>query len=298
MIISQRVLVAGTLTLLVALAATGLAQDGPKFYDDDPLAREPETQDASNVEEWDNILSYDLILNLFTQPGDTRRIRASNVNTVDEVPDSSWFTNRVLATELSSEELLRGPVANPGAAEGPMTLVQAKPAGVTPGFIGRDSDGVTWFIQFDAPDHPEAASGASMVANRLFHALGYWQMEYHLTEVRSETLEIDPGADTETPSGAIRMIDQDDLAKVFKRAARLPNGAYRALASRGVSNTLGGSRYFGTRPDDPNDLVPHEHRRELRALKVFGAWANLVDMKAGNTLDVLVTEDGLPLVRH
>ena len=51
-----------------------------------------------------------------------------------------------------------------------------------------------------------------------------------------------------------------------------------------------GSRYDGTRPDDPNDVVPHEHRRELRALKVFGAWTNLVDMKAGNTLDTVVSQ--------
>ncbi|HZB26743.1 MAG TPA: hypothetical protein VE379_11450, partial [Vicinamibacterales bacterium] len=44
--------------------------------------------------------------------------------------------------------------------------------------------------------------------------------------------------------------------------------------------------------------VPHEHRRELRALKVFGAWTNLVDMKAGNTLDSLITENGKSVVRH
>ena len=61
---------------------------------------------------------------------------------------------------------------------------------------------------------------------------------------------------------------------------------------------LGGFRYHGTRPDDPNDIVPHEHRRELRALRVFGAWTNLTDMKAGNTLDTLVTENGRGVVRH
>ena len=220
------------------------------------------------------------------------------MNTVDEVPDSNWFTNRILARPLSLEEALRGPVTNPGPAPGPMTVLRAKPVGVTPGFTGQDSAGVTWFIQFDAPGFDDAASGASMVANRIFHALGYFQMEYHLTEIRFETLEIDPGADTETPSGAIRQLDLDDLAKVFKRAARQPNGAYRALASRGAQNTLGGFRYYGTRPDDPNDIIPHEHRRELRALKVFGAWLNLVDMKAGNTLDVLVSQGGLQLVRH
>jgi hypothetical protein len=61
---------------------------------------------------------------------------------------------------------------------------------------------------------------------------------------------------------------------------------------------LGPFRYAGTRPDDPNDLVPHEHRRELRALRVFGAWTNLVDWKAGNTLDTLVEENGRSIVKH
>ena len=44
--------------------------------------------------------------------------------------------------------------------------------------------------------------------------------------------------------------------------------------------------------------MPHEHRRELRALQVFAAWTNLVDMKAGNTLDTVVTENGRAVVRH
>jgi hypothetical protein len=89
------------------------------------------------------------------------------------------------------------------------------------------------------------------------------------------------------------------LDNVFERAARLPNGRYRVLASRfAPGKPVGNFRYYGTRPDDPNDVVPHEHRRELRALKVFGAWTNLVDMKASNTLDTVVTEKGRSVVRH
>ena len=90
-----------------------------------------------------------------------------------------------------------------------------------------------------------------------------------------------------------------DLDDVFKRAHRSADGSYRAVAARAVpGRPIGGFRYYGTRPDDPNDVVPHEHRRELRALKVFGAWTNLVDMKAGNTLDTVVVENGRSVVRH
>ena len=90
-----------------------------------------------------------------------------------------------------------------------------------------------------------------------------------------------------------------DLDEVLRRAHRNADGSYRAIAARAVSGRpIGGFKYYGTRPDDPNDVVPHEHRRELRALKVFGAWTNLVDMKAGNTLDAVVVENGRSVVRH
>ena len=59
---------------------------------------------------------------------------------------------------------------------------------------------------------------------------------------------------------------------------------------------LGGYQYAGARSDDPNDLVPHQHRRELRALRVFGAWTNLTDLKAANSIDALVTENGKSIV--
>ena len=78
-----------------------------------------------------------------------------------------------------------------------------------------------------------------------------------------------------------------------------PDGTYRVIAGRLIpGKILGGFQYDGTRPDDPNDVVPHEHRRELRALRVFGAWTNLTDLKATNTLDTLVTENGRTIVKH
>jgi hypothetical protein len=288
--------------VVVLVCAAGVVAGGantPKFYPDDPIATEPETQDASKVQPWDNILSYDLLLNLFAQPGDRRDVRALNVNTVDEVPDSGWFVNRIGTRPVSDEELLSGPVTGPPPAPGRMTVVRAKPAGISPGFVLADAQGTTWFVSLDGRGYPEASSGAFMVANRIFHALGYYQVDAHLAEIRPEDLDLASSAVVETPSGAIRALDRDDLQRVFARAARQPNGAYRMLASRALpGKVLGGFRYHGTRPDDPNDIVPHEHRRELRALRVFGAWTNLVDMKAGNTLDTLVEVDGRAVVRH
>ena len=51
---------------------------------------------------------------------------------------------------------------------------------------------------------------------------------------------------------------------------------------------LGPFKFYGTRPDDGNDIFPHEHRRELRGYRVFCAWLNHDDSRSINTLDTYV----------
>lgn len=286
--------------LLAAAAAAQPAGNGRKFYDDDPIAREPETQDASRAESWEIDLFFDLAYNLFARPGAGERgVRAGNVNTIDEVPDSSWFTNRIHARPVSIDEIVRGPNTIDGPARGRWTIIRPKPAGAAPGFVVRDAKGEVWFVSLDARGSPEAATGAVMVATRLFWALGYNQVESYLTTFRPEDLVIGESARVTPPSGRRRPMRRSDVDAVLARAARLPDGSYRALVGRAVpGKILNGFKFYGTRPDDPNDVVPHQHRRELRALKVFGAWTNLVDLKAGNTLDTVVTENGRGIVRH
>ena len=291
---------------MALVGATLMVADAPlpaattMFHNDDPLLREPETQDASAAKEWTIDLFIDLAVNLFGQPGDRATgVRAGNVNTIDEVPDSSWFTNRILARPVSIDEAVRGPGGRGGPAPGVWTITAAKDVGVSPGFTVQDSAGETWFISFDARGYPEAATGAIMVANKIFWTLGYWQVDNVLTRIRPEQVVLGDTPMVRPMSGTPRRMRQSDLDAIWQRAQPSPDGSYRAVAARKLTGRpLGGFRYHGTRPDDPNDVVPHEHRRELRALKVFGAWTNLVDMKAGNTLDMLVTENGRQIVRH
>ena len=274
-------------------------QAAPRFYRDDPIAVEPETQDASNVVRQKIDLFYDLMLNQFATPGLPPGPRAQNVNTIDEVPDSSWFTNRILARPVSVAEAARGPVTGNGPAPGPWLVVAAKTEGDAPGFTIRDSAGATWFLAFDRPGNPEGATGAAVVASKLFWTIGYYQAEYFIAELRREQLTADPAATFRPPSGRERQMTLKDISPVLDRVARKPDGSYRVLASRLLpGKMMGGFKYYSTRPDDPNDVIPHEHRRELRALKVFGAWTNLVDMKAMNTMDTLITENGRGRVRH
>jgi hypothetical protein len=297
----RRRLRAAVATMVAVAAAVVAARSAaPHFYPDDPIAREPETQDASGATPWDISLFYDLSYNLFVTP---RRpiegVRAGNVNTVDEVPDSSWFTNRIGSRPLSIEELRRGPIEGPVTAPGAGTITREKSSGAAAGFTAQDANGETWFVSFDAPPNPEGATAALAIATRLFHALGYNQVEYFLTRIDPGRVQIAPEATTRRPSGVRTTLTQDDLDAILERAHRGPDGSYRAAVGRLLpGRVLGGFKYLGTRPDDPNDLVPHEHRRELRALRVFGAWTNLTDMKAGNTLDTVIMEAGRGIVRH
>ena len=84
-------------------------------------------------------------------------------------------------------------------------------------------------------------------------------------------------------------LTREDLDAILERAARRPDGSYRVLASRNIAGRpLGPFRYYGTRPDDPNDIVPHEHRRELRGLSVFSAWLNHDEVRSSNSHDSVV----------
>ena len=289
----------GACGLLVGTLAVGHAAS-QKFYRDDPLTREPETQDASGAQPRDIDLFYELTYNLFVVPRrPPTNTRAQNVNTIDEVPDSSWFTNRIGARPLTLEELTRGPVAGPPPASATWTITREKSAGAAPGFIAQDANGETFFVSFDAPVNPDGATGALVVATKIFWALGYNQVEYFLTDFRPDALVIDPKATKRRPSGARTPLEQDDVRETLERAHRRADGSYRAAAGRLLpGKVLGGFEYQGTRPDDPNDIVPHQHRRELRALRVFGAWTNLTDMKGGNTLDTVVSDGGRSVVRH
>jgi hypothetical protein len=284
----------------MAIAIAPAFTAGPKFYPDDPLQREPESRDASGVQPWDIGLMYEISMNLFATPyHKSSNSRALNVNTIDEVPDSSWFTNRIGRMPMTPADIARGPnIGRPPAPE-KWVIVREKESGAKPGFTGRDANGETWFVQFDDRGRLEASTAAVEVATKIFWALGYNQVETFLSTFDPARVEFDPSATVRRPSSERTPYERKDLDKLLDLAAPGPDGKYRIVVGRRLAGTiLGGFRYAGTRPDDPNDIVPHEHRRELRALRVFGAWTNLTDWKAGNTIDTLVKENGRSIVKH
>ena len=135
----RRVLFAPLVASAIVVLASAASSQRQRFYSDDPIAREPEPQDASTAAPYEIKSIYEMSNNLFVTAGyEPSGVRAQDVNTIDEVPDSNWFTNRIGTTTITPEQMTRG--ANVGAPPDPShwTLTREKTAGAHPGFTARD----------------------------------------------------------------------------------------------------------------------------------------------------------------
>ncbi len=285
----------------VVAVATIVSTQSPRFYPDDPLWTDNDrVADASKAGAVEDSNGYDFLVNTLGHPGERRDVRALNVNTVDEVPDSSWFTNRIGRMDMSVAEIVRGPDRVERVDITGWQVSGGKTTGVQPGFRMTDPAGQIYQIEVDPPSNPELASGAEMIGTAFYHAIGYNVVDVYLAEIDRDKLVIAEGATIRDPlNGRRRQMKKYDLDDVFNRAARLESGRYRVLVSRFASGTpLGNFRYYSRRPDDPNDLVLHEHRRELRGARVFGAWLNHDDSRGINSLDMLETTNGRAWIKH
>jgi hypothetical protein len=282
------------------LAAVSVGTQAPRFYPDDPIAVDNDRAlDASAATPIEGSNGFDFVEHTFLKPGDRRAIRAVNVNTIDQVPDSMWFTNRIGVRDMAADEIARGPNTLGTLNIDGWPIVQEKSSGITPGYRVTDPSGHLYQIKFDPPEHPEMATAAEIIGAAFYHAFGYNVVQGYLVEIDPARIVVSPKATTVDMSGRTRALEREDIDRLLNRAARMPNGKYRAIASRFADGKpLGYFNYFGTRPDDPNDIHPHEHRRELRGSRVFAAWLNHDDSRGINSLDMLEPANGHGAIRH
>lgn len=223
---------------------------------------------------------------------------AHNVNALDEVPDSSWFTNRIGVRELSPEEAARAASAA-GPPTPPLSVLSGKPGGANPGFVAKDRDGRRFVIKFDTKENPEMQTATNTIVNRIFWAAGYNVPNDTVFQLRPDDIGIAENATAVNALGQKQAYTLQHLVRALAGAPRNMDGTYRATASEFVEGVpKGGFPPEGTRDDDPNDSIPHEHRRELRGLRIFAAWVNHTDIKEDNTLSTYVTENGRRFLRH
>ena len=143
------------------------------------------------------------------------------------------------------------------------------------------------------------ATGTEVAVTKLMWALGYNVPENHIAycAASSWSSALTRSSRRRAASGG------DALGRHRHRCCSAPTASRTAPTASSRARRCRASRSAGSAssaraPTIPNDVVPHEDRRELRGYGVFAAWLNHVDAKAINSLDTLVTENGRSYVRH
>jgi len=280
---------------------------GPiKTFDPD-TTRIPMPEETESYQYWDRI--ENTIFHQLEKPLDLNRVfraagngiglnaskQADNINVLDEVPESSWYTYRHFYKPMSREELAKGPNTVKPDTTGFWSIFSAKLSGANPGFFIEDENGNRFLIKFDGPDYPELTTSAEVIGTKIFYAAGYYVPESTIVNFNPDKVRINEGVMVDE-NGEERQMTMEDYRQIITVAARNEDGTRRALASKFVDGVLLGPWGFeGTRKDDPNDRVKHEHRRELRGMRVISSWLNDTDRRDANTMSVY-TEGGY--IRH
>ena len=254
------------------------------------------------VEESYAPLGWDAADNIFFRPLShafllEQASQAINVNALDEVPDSSWYVNRISRRPMTAEEIARGACHRPPPEEElPWTVIGAKLDGANPGFVVKTRAGVNYVLKFDDPKQFERASAADVVGSKLYYAAGYQVPCNRVVYLRSTDLAVSDAP----PKEGKKQITRERIDELLKLAQQEANGTYRAMASEFIPGKPNGPWFYsGRRGDDPNDLVDHQDRRELRAGRVIGAWINHHDARSQNTLNTWIpTSDGKGYLDH
>ena len=277
-----------------------------KTFDPDTSAIEQPGEEPS-YQYWDRIdntifqqIKKPLDLNrVFRFAGKTLGIsgpkQADNINRLDEAPESSWYTYRHYYSPMTTAELARGPNTIQPDTNGEWTIFSAKLEGMNPGFFAEDSGGNRFLIKFDGPNYPELTTSAEVISTKIFYAVGYYVPESTITYFDPEKVKISDGVMVEE-NGEERQMTRQDYREIISNATRNEQGQVRALASKFVDGVpLGPWNFQGTRNDDPNDRVDHEHRREIRGMRIISSWLNDTDRRDANTMSVYTDHD---YIRH
>ena len=297
-----KIIVTLAAVLALCVARPALAQ---RFHPSDPLLEDDDrlidvTEEPGEIELSDLYDRMSHIFHLYGEPPFPEFLEAQNVNTLDEVPESSWFTNRHGATRLSIDELVTA--SNLDGAPNPnetWTIIAGKSQGITPGFTIVDSRGDRYVIKFDPVGIPELSTAAEAIGTKIFWALGYHVPQNYVVQFHPDNFSIEEGTMVEDTWGDRVPLTEFRVRRMIRRVPKDDTGRMRVIASKYIEGLpIGPFRYHGTRSDDPNDVIPHEHRRELRGLRLFAAWTNHDDTRAQNTQASWVAADGTHHIRH
>ena len=280
--------------LMGCASTTPFPLQAPLLKDDDrrPVAQAPAEYYSPFAWDGANYMVFHPVARFFAvDPAQD----AANANAFDEVPDSSWFENRLGIRAMTAAEVRRGSCSDreldPNAPDGAWLIDKGKDNGANPGFRVNVEGLGKFMLKSDPETEPDRATGATAVASRIYYAVGYNAPCDTVLYFRPSLLKLKAGLTITDNTGAKKPFDQAALDSLLKRASHR-DGLVRMVASAWLpGKPVGPFRYEGTRSDDPNDVVPHEDRRELRGARLLAAWLNHFDSREQNTMDVFATLD-------
>ena len=224
---------------------------------------------------------------------------AGDINALDEVPDSTWFVNRIGIHDLSVEDIHSAGRETFAAPKGPWLVTGTKVGGASVGFVVKDAAGAKFIMKFDSNGAPDMQTGADVVAQKILWAAGFNTPEDSIVELERKDLTLSPKAKVEDVFGNKRAMKERDLDEALAKVDHEAGGRYRALVSRYLGGEpVGGYSQAGLREDDPNDRVAHEDRRTIRAQRIFFAWLDNTDVKEDNGLDMWIADQGRHYLVH
>ena len=223
-------------------------------------------------------------------------VPARNVDRLDEVPDSSWFTNRV----VPAAGMALGACADDDEPRPPFTVLRAKQGGATHGLVVRDARSRRYVFKLDQLPtlQPEVTTASDVIVSRLYWAAGYNTPCNMVVYAGRDEFRIEP-ASSDRAAGT-QPIDPARLRRFLALGTRRADGRVRIGASLFVpGEPIGPWSPTGTREDDPGETIPREDRRELRAERLLAAWVNHWDVRGANSLDAFEpAARGVGVVRH
>ena len=279
--------------------ASGLA-NGPKFFRDDPIARDPETRGrraaCAGRAQPAVRLHRELVPRRRREgrhPRGQRQHRSTRCRTRAGSPTASAASREI------DRESLNGPDTGTGPRPGPWTIVVGQDGGHHAGIHDPRLDRPDLLHQVRSAVEPrdgerrrghldEVLSRASAITCRRTTCDGPPRTTRHR---RGRRIEDDDGRQRRSSARI--------STSLLKRAARDADGSYRVLASKALEGTAG----------RPVSLLRHATRRSQRHLparaspraarpaRVLRAWLNHDDSRSINTLDTLVDAGGRTIVR-
>jgi hypothetical protein len=300
------------LLFVLGAAAVGCAHTDPRVFTlRDPVLRDqdldPITVDcrkdpkglSCTPDDYESSFAWDAADNILFRPiskffAAEHVGEAKNVNAFDEVADSSWFVNRIGVRDMTPEEAAagfcpEGPVLTSDPPDKAWLIDYGKDNGANPGFR-VNMNGTKFMFKLD-DEQIERATAATAIASRLYYAAGWWAPCDAVVYFRKTALGMKPGLKVKANVGPAVPFDAARLDNILAKTGRRGD-LYRATASRFVvGKPIGPFTYEGLRPDDPNDVIPHEDRRDLRGARLLAAWTNHFDSREQNSMSTWVAVD-------